>query len=37
VGMDIAWVNASGALLPAGVPDPDYTIQAIPDLGKVLF
>jgi len=37
VGMDIAWVNASGASLPDGVPEPDYTIRAIPDLGKVLF
>ncbi len=37
VGMDIAWVNASGASLPDGVPKPDYTIRAIPDLGKVLF
>lgn len=37
VGMDIAWVNARGAGLPAGIPDPDYAIRAIPELGAVLF
>lgn len=37
VGMDVAWVNAAGASLPAGVPEPDFTIRAIPELGKVLF
>jgi FMN phosphatase YigB (HAD superfamily) len=37
VGMDIAWVNARGAELPAGVPDPDYAVRAIPGLAAVLF
>jgi HAD superfamily hydrolase (TIGR01549 family) len=37
VGMDMAWVNVSSASLPDGVPEPDYIIRAIPELGKVLF
>lgn len=37
VGMDVAWVNAQGAALPAGFPTPDYTIRAIPDLSGILF
>jgi putative hydrolase of the HAD superfamily len=37
VGMDVAWVNAQGAPLPDGVPDPDLTISAIPDLRRLLF
>jgi HAD superfamily hydrolase (TIGR01509 family) len=37
VGMDMAWVNASGVTLPDGVPQPDYIIRAIPELDKVLF
>ena len=37
VGMDIAWVNARGAGLPAGIPNPQYAIRAIPELGAVLF
>jgi FMN phosphatase YigB (HAD superfamily) len=36
-GMDIAWVNAKGAGLPLGIPDPDYAIRAIPELAGVLF
>ena len=37
VGMDIAWVNASGAALPESCPSPQYIIQAIPELASVLF
>jgi putative hydrolase of the HAD superfamily len=37
VGMDVAWVNAQGAPLPDGVPAPDLTISAIPDLRRLLF
>lgn len=36
-GMDIAWVNVQGAALPDGVPEPDLTISAIPDLRRILF
>jgi len=37
VGMDIAWVNASGAELPAGIPAPDHVVRAIPELQNILF
>jgi HAD superfamily hydrolase (TIGR01549 family) len=37
VGMDIAWVNALGANLPAGIPAPDYVVSALPELQDVLF
>lgn len=37
VGMDIAWVNASGAELPGDCPRPQYTVQAIPELASLLF
>ena len=37
VGMDMAWVNASGAALPADCPIPQYAVQAIPELASVLF
>lgn len=37
IGMDVAWVNASGAALPASVPTPEYTVQAIPQLQPILF
>ncbi len=37
VGMDVAWVNAAGATLPEGIPEPDYIIRAIPELARVLF
>jgi len=37
VGMDIAWVNASGAELPAGIPTPDHVVRAIPELQNILF
>lgn len=37
VGMDIAWVNALNSPLPEGIPVPDYTIQAIPELQQLLF
>lgn len=37
VGMDIAWVNASGADVPDRVPAPDYVVRAIPDLVPLLF
>lgn len=36
-GLDIAWVNASGAELPAHCPRPQYTIRAIPELAPLLF
>lgn len=36
-GLDIAWVNAQAAALPEGIPAPDYTIRAIPELESVLF
>lgn len=36
-GMDIAWVNASGAELPADCPPPQYTIRAIPELAALLL
>jgi putative hydrolase of the HAD superfamily len=37
VGMDVAWVNAQDVTLPAGIPAPDYTVRAIPELERVLF
>jgi FMN phosphatase YigB (HAD superfamily) len=37
VGMDIAWVNAPGAELPAGIPAPDHVVRAIPELHNILF
>jgi HAD superfamily hydrolase (TIGR01549 family) len=37
VGMDVAWVNLQGATLPDGVPEPDITISAIPDLRRLLL
>lgn len=37
VGMDIAWVNAGGAVLPDNMPTPEYTIRAIPELQDLLF
>ena len=37
VGMDIAWVNALHAPLPEGIPTPDYTVRAIPELQQLLF
>jgi len=37
VGMDIAWVNASGAELPVGIPAPDHVVRAIPELQNILF
>jgi FMN phosphatase YigB (HAD superfamily) len=37
VGMDVAWVNAQGAVLPDGAPAPDYTISALPELRKLLL
>ena len=37
VGMDIAWVNAPNVPLPEGIPTPDYTVRAIPELQQLLF
>lgn len=37
IGMDVAWINASNAALPEGIPAPDYTVRAIPDLEPFLF
>jgi putative hydrolase of the HAD superfamily len=37
VGMDIAWVNAPEAELPAGIPAPDYVVRALPELQAILF
>ncbi|MGH7965578.1 MAG: HAD family hydrolase [Candidatus Binatia bacterium] len=37
VGMDVAWVNAQGAHLPASVPPPEHIVQAIPQLHPILF
>ncbi|MBI3301487.1 MAG: HAD family hydrolase [Deltaproteobacteria bacterium] len=37
VGMDTAWVNAQDAILPDGIPAPDYTVRAIPELRSILF
>ena len=36
-GMDMAWVNASDADLPLGIPAPDYVVRAIPELQNILF
>lgn len=36
VGMDVAWVNAPAAELPAHIPAPDYIVRAIPDLRPLL-
>lgn len=36
-GMEVAWVNAQDAALPVGLPTPDYTIRAIPELSGILF
>jgi putative hydrolase of the HAD superfamily len=37
IGVDVAWVNAQNAALPANVPAPDYVVRAIPDLDMLLF
>jgi HAD superfamily hydrolase (TIGR01549 family) len=37
IGMDVAWINPSNAALPDGIPAPDYTVRAIPDLEPFLF
>ena len=37
VGMDIAWVNALGTDLPAGIPTPDFVVRALPELREVLL
>lgn len=36
VGMDVAWVNASGEALPPQVPTPEYVVRAIPELRALL-
>lgn len=36
-GLDVAWVNARGATLPASAPSADFVVQAIPDLADVLL
>lgn len=36
-GLDIAWVNARDVVLPDGIPAPDYTIRAIPELESIVF
>jgi FMN phosphatase YigB (HAD superfamily) len=36
-GLDIAWVNARGGELPAGIPAPDYVVAAIPALSDILL
>jgi len=37
VGMDVAWVNAQGTLLPEGIPTPQYVMRAIPELRHLLL
>lgn len=37
VGMDIVWVNAAQASLPEGIPAPNFTVRAIPELQQLLF
>jgi HAD superfamily hydrolase (TIGR01509 family) len=37
VGMDVAWVNAQNSALPRGIPVPNYTVRAIPELQLFLF
>jgi HAD superfamily hydrolase (TIGR01549 family) len=37
MGMDVAWVNPHNAVLPEGIPKPDYTVPAIPSLDPFLF
>lgn len=32
VGMDVVWVNAHDQPLPRGIPVPDYTVRAVPEL-----
>lgn len=32
VGMNVVWVNAHDQPLPRGIPVPDYTVRAIPEL-----
>lgn len=36
VGMNVAWVNVHDQLLPRGIPVPDYTVRAIPELRYLL-
>lgn len=36
VGMDVAWVNARGESLPAGIPAPAYEVAAITALEDIL-
>ncbi len=36
-GLDVAWVNAAGAALPAAVPAADYVVGAIPELAAILL
>lgn len=35
-GLDVAWVNAAAATLPAGCPRPRYEVRAIPELADLL-
>lgn len=32
LGMDVVWVNAHDQRLPRGIPVPDYTVRALPEL-----
>lgn len=36
-GLDVAWVNAADAALPADAPDADFIVRAIPDLADILL
>lgn len=36
VGMNVVWVNAHDQPLPRGIPVPDYTVRAIPELQHFL-
>ncbi len=37
VGMDVVWVNTHDKALPRGIPVPDYTVRAIPELRYFLL
>ncbi len=36
VGMSAAWLNPKGEPVPPGIPAPDYELQTLADLGRIL-
>lgn len=36
VGMAAAWLNPDGKPVPTGIPEPEYTLASLADLGRIL-